>query len=350
MPIIGCDFHPRYQQVAVLEVSTGELMERRVEHEGSAVREFYAALPSPSRVGIEATGYTQWFERLLQELGHELWVGDPAQIRAGVVRQQKTDPRDALHLAQLLASDRFPRIWLPTPAERELRQLVLHRAKVVQWRTRVKNQLQALAMSQGVCRRRGLWSQRGRHQLEALSLGPWSGRRRKELLEWLDRLDLQITDLDRAVENEARARQEARRLMTHPGVGPVTALAFVLTMGPVERFQRGKQVVSYLGLNPREHSSGGRQRMGRVSKQGNSLMRWLLVEAGQTAARLDPELQRMYRRLKFRRCGSVAKVAVARRLAVRMYWMLRAGVAYPQVVRVQSSSGTGLVNASSSDS
>jgi transposase len=239
---------------------------------------------------------------------------------------------------------------MPAPSERDARQLVMHRAKLVELRTAVKNQLQALAMNQGVCRRRKLWSQRGRRELEALALGPWASRRRQELLQLLDQFDPQIQELDREVRQEAEHRVEVKRLMTHPGVGPITALAFALTLGPTERFRRGKQVVSYLGLNPREHSSGGRQRMGAISKQGNRLLRWLLVEAGQTAARNDPELRRMYQRLKFRRCASVAKVAIARKLAVRLYWMLREGVEYPQVVRMQSSSGTDLVNASSSDS
>jgi transposase len=133
-------------------------------------------------------------------------------------------------------------------------------------------------------------------------------------------------------------------LMTHPGVGPVVGLAFMLTVGPVERFARSKQVVSYFGLNPREHSSGGRQRPGRISKQGNTMMRWLQVEAAQTAARLDPELHRRYYRLKFRRGSSLAKVAIARQLAVRLYWMLRNRKDYVQLVRMPGSPGSGVVD------
>jgi transposase len=110
--------------------------------------------------------------------------------------------------------------------------------------------------------------------------------------------------------------------MEQAGVGPVTALRLVLTIGPVERFRRSQQVVSYLGLNPRESSSGGRQRLGAISKQGNSMARFLLVEAAQRAARYDEELRRDYQRLKFRRGTAVAKVAIARKLAVRLYWKL----------------------------
>jgi len=123
----------------------------------------------------------------------------------------------------------------------------------------------------------------------------------------------------------------------------MTALAFVLTLGPAQRFRRSKQVVSYLGLNPREYSSGGRQRLGAISKQGNTLLRWLLVEAAQTAARLDPELHRQYLRLKHRRGARIAKVAVARKLAVKLYWMLRTFQHAAQPVSPQSSPCTVMV-------
>jgi len=257
-------------------------------------------------VGIEATFPALWFERLLAELGHELWVGDAARIRASEVRQQKTDARDAEHILDLLRTGRFPRIWVPSLAERDLRQLLVHRMKLVRSRTQVKNQLHALAMSQGVCRKSKLWSARGRAELEKLTLLPWATRRRKELLESLDRLDSSVRELDRAVEEAGRERPEVALLRTHPGVGPVVSLAMVLTLGPVERFTNSRKLVSYLGLNPREHSSGGHQRLGSISKQGNTMMRWLLVEAAQTAVRLDPELRRAYQRLKNRRASGVA--------------------------------------------
>ena len=323
MLIIGCDLHTRYQVIATLDTETGEIVTRRLEHEGGEAKRFYAGLGKPALIGIEATGYTQWFERLVGELGHELWVGDPAEIRARAVRRQKTDTRDAEHLLDLLLSDRFPRVWVPTPEERDLRQLLKHRDKLVKMQTSVRNQLHFLAMSQGVCRKRRLWSEQGRQELEGLELREWGSRRRQELLELLDRLGPRIEELDKAVKAEAARRPQAAELMQQPGVGPVTALAFVLTVGPVERFPSSRKLVSYLGLNPRENSSGGHQRLGHISKQGNEMLRWLLVEAGHTAARLDPLLERRYLRLKFRRGANVAKVAIARRLAVRLYWRLR---------------------------
>jgi transposase len=199
-----------------------------------------------------------------------------------------------------------------------------HRYKLVCFRVSVKNQLHGLAMSQGICRKKKLFTAQGGEELEQLPLGPWASRRRQELLEMLDHLYPSIEELDRAVQQQAESHAEAARLLLHPGVGPVTALAFVLTLGPVTRFARSKQVVSYLGLNPKEHSSGDHQHTYAISKQGNTMMRWLLVEAGQTAVRFDPELQRCYRRLKFHKGASVAKVAIARKLAVKLYWTLRA--------------------------
>jgi transposase len=272
---------------------------------------------------MEATGYAQWFERLLAELGHELWIGDPCEIRARAVRRQKTDVRDAEHLLELLASNRFPRIWVPSPAERDTRQLLLHRNQWVQTRTAVQNQLHALAMNQGLRRKSRLWSQRGRQELAALELGPWAATRRADLLRLLEQLDPRIAQQDRAVLEQVEQRPDAVHLLAQPGVGPITALAFVLTIGPVGRFRNSRTLVSYLGLNPREDSSGEKRRLGAISKQGNRLLRWLLVEAGQSAARVDPPLRRLYLRLKFRRGAGVAKVAVARKLAVKLYWRLR---------------------------
>jgi transposase len=291
MFIIGCDFHTRFQQIAMLDPTTGETVERRLEHETGAAEKFYASLPSPARVGVEATIRAQWFERTLDRYGHELWVGDAAQIRAAMVRKQKTDSRDALHILDLLLTNRFPRIWTPSPSERDLRQLLRHRHKLVSYRTSVMNQLHALAISQGLCRKRKLWSWVGRKELQALALDPWADRRRQELLQLLDQLNPWINELDRAVEKEAKSRPEAVHLMKQPGVGPVTALCFVLTIGPVNRFER---------------------------------MRYLLVEAAQSASHWDPELRRNYLRLQFRRGHTaIAKVALARKLAVRLYWKLR---------------------------
>lgn len=349
MIIIGCDFHTRYQQIAMANDETGELLlEKRLDHQSGEAQEFYRNLPGPVRVGIEATGPLHWFERLLAELGHELWIGDAAKIRASEVRKQKTDERDARLILDLLLAKRFPKIWVPTPAERDLRQLLWHRHKLVCLRTMLGNQLHALALSQGLCRKKKLFTKKGRAELAGLPLGPWARRRREELLKLLEQLEPAIAELDRAVSEEANRREDAVLLMTHPGIGPVTSLAFVLAIGPITRFRCSKKIASYLGLNPTEASSGGRRRLGAISKQGNTMVRWLLIEAVYPAVRKDAALRQDYLRLKFRRGHAIAKIAIARKLAVRMYWMLRCGAAYAQLVRMQGSSGATLMNESSS--
>lgn len=337
MKYIGCDFHPSFQQVAMLDTETGELVERRLVHGTEEVRVFYESLSGPVVVGVEASGNTYWFERLLVELGHELWMGDATAIRQQDGRKQKHDRRDAKLILKLMVEKRFPRIWIPTVAERDLRQLLIHRRHLVRMRARTKNQLQHIALNQGLQRRYKLWTRSGMELLRKLELEPWARQRRDTLLEMLEQFDAHIQPLEEAVKWAAEAHPRAKRLQTHPGVGPVISLATVLTMGDVTRFPDSRSWVSYLGLNPSEDSSGARRRLGGISKQGNPFLRYLLVEGAASAAKGDPALGRMYVRLKARKHHGVAKIAVARKLAVRLYWMERTHQPYPEVVRMQGS-------------
>ena len=337
MNIVGCDFHPKWQQVAVFASATGEISEHKLMNGDGEAERFYRGLDAGALVGVEACGNSQWFVDLVQRLGHTVWIGDAAQIRASYVRRQKTDRRDAGHILRLLMENRFPRLWTPTAAQRDLRQLLIHRHKLVEIRTRVKNGLQHLAMNQGVEKHSRLWTVRGRAYLEELPLAGWTGRRREDLLQLLAGLDSQIAELDEAVKLAADEHAQARLLMTQPGVGPITALAFVLTIGDVRRFEHSGQVASYVGLIPREHSSGGKQRLGGISKQGNRFMRQLLVEAVQTTNRLDEGFRKQYQARCHHKPKGVAKVAAARRLAVRLYWMLRQNVGYPEIAHIESS-------------
>jgi transposase len=270
MTIVGCDFHPSWQQIAVFDTETGEVRECKLVNGNGEAERFYRRLSSPALVGVEACGNSQWFVDMLQRLGHEVWIGDAAQIRASYVRKQKTDRRDAAHILKLLIEGRFPRLWTPSAEQRNLRQLLIHRHKLVGIRVQVKNGLQHLMLNRGVQLKEKLWSQAGQKALRELTLAGWAAQRRKDLLSLLASLNEQIGQLDQATEKAAAENQEARLLMTHPGVGPITALAFVLTLGEVTRFKRGKQVSSYLGLVPREHSSSGKQRLGSISKQGTA--------------------------------------------------------------------------------
>ena len=291
------------------------------------------------RVGMEASGHARWFERLLSELQFELWIGDAAEIRTKRVRKQKTDRQDAQLILQLMLEDRFPEIWVPSWENRDLRQLLWHRHRLVQARTRIMNQLQAVALNEGLRCTKRLWREAGREQLEAFRLARWASRRRKDLLELLDRLTPTIAELTRAIEQEVEKCPAAQRLRTHPGVGPLTALAFILIIGRAERFQCGKQIASYLGLVPLEKSSGNQRRLGHITKQGSSLLRFLLVEAAQVTARSLPEWRSKYYHLTMRRGRKIAKVAMARKLSVRLYWMMRKEWDYGQLTKFGSYAG-----------
>jgi transposase len=307
MIILGCDYHPGLEQIAFVDTETGELQERRLQHREEAEK-FYrdlAAQEMKVRVGMEASGHARWFERLLSGLQFELWIGDAAEISSRRVRKQKTDRQDAQLILKLMLKDDFPQIWVPSWENRDLRQLLWHRHRIVQARTRMMNQLQACG------------GKPGREQLEAFKLAPWASQRRRDLLELLDRLNPTIVNLTQAIEEEVEKCPAARRLKTHPGVGPLRALAFMLIIGKADRFQCGKQIACYLGLVPLEKSSGNHRRLGHITKQGNSLLRFLLVEAAQVRVRSHPEWRSEYCHLTLRRGRKIAKVAMARKLAER---------------------------------
>jgi transposase len=278
---------------------------------------------------MESSGHSRWFERLLDELGFELWIGDPAEIRTKRVRKQKTDRQDAQLLLRLMMEDRFPRIWVPDAENRDLRQLLWHRHRLVQMRTRVMNQLHVVPLNEGLRRKKALWRPAGRKELESIALAPWASRRRQDLLDLLDQLTPKIQELTFSLEEEVEKRPVTRRLMTHPGV----------VIGTPERFHCGKQIASYLGLVPEERSSGDRRRLGHISKQGNVLLRFLLVEAAQVTVRSQPEWRSNFFHLAMRRGRKIAKVAMARKLAVHLYWMWRRGWDYSQWKKLGSHAG-----------
>jgi transposase len=283
----------------------------------------------------------QWFLELLDELGIECRVGHPAKIRAQETRKQKHDRRDARLLLQLLSEDRFPEIWMPSTEQRDLRTLLRDRDQWVRMRTRVQHTLQAITLNHALRQGRALWSAAGQTVLKALPLPPYTRQRRDELLALYAQLQKRIQELDQAVEAQARQRPQARRLLTHPGVGPVTALATDVFLGDPSRFATGNQVASYIGMIPCEHTSGKRQRLGKMSKQGNALLRYLWTEAAMSTVRKDPEQQRFYRRKLLQKGMGKARIAAARKLGIRLWIMMRDQIDYEEFCRRGKSRQTG---------
>jgi len=263
----------------------------------------------------------------------ECQVGDATKIRAAEPRKQKHDRRDAELILKLLVENRFPAIWMPSKELLDLRALLLHRHQWVRLRTQVQNALQAIALANGLRRGPSLWSYDGLAKIAFLPLPPHTSLRRSALQALYRHMDEEIEKLTVQVAEQAEHRSGAQLLMTHPGVGPVTALATDVFLGDPQRFDDGKSLASYVGLIRQERSSGRRRRLGKISKQGNPLLRFLWNEAGVHAARRDPELKRFYRRKLVQKGMGKARVAVARKLGIRLWIMLRDQIGYEEFCR-----------------
>jgi len=317
----------------MLDTTSGEVVKTTLQHEGNKVREFYRSLARPVRVGIEATGSMQWFVNLLEELGIECLVGHPEEIGAAEPRKQKHDRRDADLLLLPLVEERFSTIWLPTKERLDLRALLRHRQQWVCLRVKIQNALQAMALANGLRRGSSLWTPAGQQAIASLPLSPHAAYRRDELQALYVKFATEIEKLNQRVEQQAWERSGARLLMTHPGVGPITALATDVFLGDPSRFASSKELASYAGMIPGEHSSGKRQRLGGLTKQGNPLLRFLWSEAAIHAVRRDPELKHFYRRKLIQKGLGKARAAVARKLGIRMWIMLRDRIEYNEFCR-----------------
>ena len=292
----------------------------------------------------------QWFLELLEELGIKCRVGHPAKIRAAETRKQKHDRRDArLVLDLLMMEDRFPDIWMPSSEQRDLRTLLRDRHQWVRMRARLQHTLQAIALNHGLRRGHALWSAAGQSALRALPLAPYTRQRRNELLSLYAQLQKRIQELDKEVEVQAKGRPQARRLLTHPGVGSVTALATEVFLGDPSRFATANQVASYIGMIPSEHTSGKRQRLGKLTKEGNSLLRYLWTEATLHAVGKDPELKRFYRRKLIQKGMGKARIAAARKLGIRLWIMMRDQNDYEEFYRRGKLRQTGKAHAGMPD-
>jgi transposase len=329
----GVDFHARQQTVCYCDTADGVIRLAELDHQVDDLRGFYSSLAGEVVVGIEASGYSTWFVELLEGLGHRVLIGDAAEVRRLAKRRQKNDRRDASLILDLLLKGEFPQVHRPPFESREVLRVLRYRHKLVQLRTRAKNSLQAVAFSAGSSGRSRLLSREGRRQFVQLPMSEAMGRQRDGWLSLIDDLNARLKELDAWLEQQARRDERVLRLQTHPGIGLLTSLALVHALEPVTRFAGGRKVAAYVGFDPMEQSSGEKQRFGAISKGGSRLLRYLLVEAAQIAARRDEGLKRFYLRLLRRRGAQKAKVAAARELLIRGYILLRDGIDYAEFLR-----------------
>ena len=207
----GVDFHPRQQKVAYCHLATGEIQRRELKHRNNEVRRFYAQLPKPVIVGLEATGSSRWFEKLLSELGHEVWIGNSTEIRRRARSRQKNEWRDAELVLDLMIKDEFPRIYRLSEESLEILRRLRYHHHLVKLRTMAKNGLQAIALSAGLSMKSKLLTKSGRAKLGSLPLSPVLGEQRREWLDLIDRLNHRIARLDAEV-GQAVEAERARPL------------------------------------------------------------------------------------------------------------------------------------------
>jgi transposase len=320
---IGLDVHREFAQVAIWQGGTvAQAGTFATTPEG--VREFAAGLGPADEVALEATGNTWAIAGVLASRAGRVVVSNPAKTRAIAEAKVKTDKVDAAILAQLLAADFLPPVWMPDAATSALRRQVLRRAHIVRQRTRLKNQVHAILHRNLVprCPAADLFGIKGRKWLSAQDLPADELAAAAALLRQLDFHAQELALIDRDLGQAALARPEVLRLMTIPGVDATVALSIVAAVGDFTRFRTPERLVSYFGLNPRVRQSGGQPAShGRITKAGRAHARGMLVEAAWSASKAPGPLRAFYQRVRARRGMQVAAVATARKLAV-LCWHL----------------------------
>jgi transposase len=330
----GVDFHARQQTVCSLATEDGVMSTHDLKHQDKTeLRAFYSQFRGRVLVGLEASGYSPWFEQLLEELGHEVWLGDATEIRRRARRRQKNDRRDAELILDLMIHNEFPRIHRPIATSREILRMLRYRHKLVKMRTTIKNSLQALAIQSGLSLKAKLFTNSGLQQLRTVIMSPVMQYQRDQWLQSLEPLNQRINEVVNWLEKQAAGDSQIERVRTHPGIGLLSGLALVHTLAPIARFPNQRKLAAYVGFDPKERSSGEKKRYLGISKAGSRVLRYLLVEATQAACKGDPELKRFYLRLSHRRGKPKAKVAAARKLLIRSYILLRDEIDYAEFNR-----------------
>ena len=331
---IGVDFHSRQQTICYLKTETGELVIRELKHqEKEQVRAFYQQFQEHVIVGLEASGYSPWFEAMLEELGREVWLGDATEIRRRARWRYKDDRRDAELIWDLMVHQEFPRLHQPTVQSREILRLLRYRQKLIKVRTMIKNSLQAIAMQAGLAKGHQLFTTVGQAEFKAVAMSPVLQYQRDHWFELLKPLNQELLATMKWFKAATKGDAAIGRLRTHPGIGLLTALCLEHTLQPVSRFRNQRKVVAYAGFDPMVRRSADSAIHLGISKAGSRMLRYLMVEAVHTAIRYDEDLKRFYQRVAERRGRPKAKVATARKLLIRAYIMMRDEIDYAEFKR-----------------
>ena len=329
---IGVDFHPHQQTACWCDLETGEIKTRTLFHNTNELTKFYQSMP-PSIVGIEATSKSTWFENLLFDNHHQLIIGNPGVIRKRAISRHKNDNRDARNIFDLLIKNEFPILWRRTSESNEILDLMRLRHNLVKQRTQTANRWQALAHQAGLPKGK-IKSLLFQSALKKVELGAAFAFQRQMLFDMWENFNQQIKQLELWLQQKADENEQVKLLRTQSGVGYLTALCLVHTVGDVSRFDKPtKQIIAFVGLDPLEKSSGGKTKFGSISKAGSALLRFLLGQAAQSVSRYDQKLKAKYRQLSKKKHKAVAKTAIARKLLIKLAIMLRDSISAQEFER-----------------
>jgi len=331
MDHIGIDVHKKDSQICIL-AEGGELIEQRIRTEPERFAAVLGDRPR-ARIVIEASTDSEWVARCLEALGHEVIVADPnfPPMYATRTRKVKTDRRDARALADACLLGAYRRAHRLSDAQRHVRGRLTVRDAIVRTRTRYISLIRALLRQQGSRVPSGS-AEAFVHRVATMTLPGRLLSTIAPLLAIMRHLNAQLAYSDQTIEQLAAHDVRVQRLRTVPSVGPVTATAFVATIDDVRRFRRAHEVEAYLGLVPREFSSGESQRRGHITKAGHAHMRWLLIQVAVSILRRRPPqaeaLHAWALHIAARRGKHIAVVALARRVAGILYALLRDGTTF----------------------
>jgi transposase len=326
MEYIGIDVHKNESQICLLS-NDGEIVERRILTRHDRFAEALGKRPR-TRILIEASTESEWVARCLEELGHEVIVADPnfAPMYATRSRRVKTDRRDAQALMDACRLGAYRGAHRTSEPQRRVRTLLTVRDNLVRTRVRQIQIVRALLRREGLRVRSGQASSFGK-RMDEVETPQWLHDIIAPLRAVMDGVNREMVVVEQAIEQIVDGDPVVQRLCTAPGIGPVTAVAFVSTLDLVQRFEGAHQVQAYLGLVPSEFSSGERQQRGAITKTGNTRLRWLLVEAAWSILRSrhsrTAELRLWAQRIALRRGQRIAIVALARKLAGILFAMWR---------------------------
>lgn len=311
----GIDLHRSFSTVCIMNQAGEIIEEKKLMHRGGDLQAYFSSKESLNCVFEPLDGWG-WLSDYLEGCGHEVHLANPYKVKLIAESRAKTDKVDARILAQLLRLGYLPESYVAPREIRDRRSFLRYRRSLVQQRTRNKNQVHRLLRMEGINPPEvtDLFGKKGRAWLEDdCSLRPVHERIKKETLSLMDRVDTYADMIDRELKKEVNP--EAKQLMTIPGVGIFLANVIIAETGDIHRFATPKHFAGYTGLVCSQRSSGGRQCFGKITKQGNKVLRWAFVEAAQRAKISDPNLRSFHDRIAMKKGNARGTVALARKLA-----------------------------------